>query len=131
MLPHYLDWATYQKEDEDGDDLVKDIEKAMEDAAQKADNADERYHPEFAVLLVLLKLLPLPKHTAAPQPADAEQVYTEERRKYCFQLMSRGNCTNTFNALTEKYKVYLHFISVFELKNDFISVLTLYSVVRF
>ena len=38
-----LDWDTYEKEDEDGKYLGKDIEKAMEDL-NNTDKEDERYH---------------------------------------------------------------------------------------
>lgn len=38
-----LDWDTYEKEDEQGNYLGKDIEKAMEDLS-KTDKEDERYH---------------------------------------------------------------------------------------
>ena len=38
-----LDWDTYEKEDEQGNYLGKDIDKAMEDLS-KTDKEDERYH---------------------------------------------------------------------------------------
>jgi hypothetical protein len=38
-----LDWDTYEKEDEDGNYLGKDIEKAMEDL-NSTDRQDEQYH---------------------------------------------------------------------------------------
>ena len=38
-----LDWDTYEKEDEQGNYLGKDIDKAMEDLS-KTDKQDERYH---------------------------------------------------------------------------------------
>lgn len=37
-----LDWDTYEKEDEQGNYLGKDIDKAMEDLS-KTDKEDERY----------------------------------------------------------------------------------------
>ena len=38
-----LEWDTYEKEDEQGNYLGKDIDKAMEDLS-KTDKEDERYH---------------------------------------------------------------------------------------
>jgi hypothetical protein len=38
-----LDWDTYEKEDDDGNYLGKDLDKAMEDLAE-TDKQDERYH---------------------------------------------------------------------------------------